>query len=175
MTSSNGNIFRVIGHLCGEFTGQRWLPRTQASDAELWCFFYLCLNKRLSKQSWDLWFKTPSRPLWRHSNAFCWNTGDSKTIFQSNLNCYGKTVSEMVPCVMFGRNSQASGDLNCRCNAVVQCSGHHTRPNVNFSDWAIYYQIVFHHVCKCAYCDIRSYIWCQLDYVLYILCGTSSW
>ena len=23
MTSSNGNIFRVIGHLCGEFTGQR--------------------------------------------------------------------------------------------------------------------------------------------------------
>ena len=38
MTSSNGNIFRVTGHLCGEFTGLRWIPRTKASDAELWCF-----------------------------------------------------------------------------------------------------------------------------------------
>ena len=38
MTSSNGNIFRVTGLLCGEFTGDRWIPRTKASDAELWCF-----------------------------------------------------------------------------------------------------------------------------------------
>ena len=38
MTPSNGNIFRVTGHLCGEFTGPRWIPRTKASDAELWCF-----------------------------------------------------------------------------------------------------------------------------------------
>ena len=38
MTSSNGNIFRVTGHLCGEFTGDRWIPRTMASDTELWCF-----------------------------------------------------------------------------------------------------------------------------------------
>ena len=34
MTSSNGNIFRVTGHLCGEFTGPRWITRTRASDAE---------------------------------------------------------------------------------------------------------------------------------------------
>ena len=34
MTSSNGNIFRVIGPFCGEFTGQRWIPFTKASDAE---------------------------------------------------------------------------------------------------------------------------------------------
>ena len=40
MTSSNGNIFRVTGHLCGEFTGHRWTPRTKASDAELWCFLW---------------------------------------------------------------------------------------------------------------------------------------
>ena len=40
MTSSNGNIFRVTGHLCGEFTGLRWIPRTKASDAELWCFLW---------------------------------------------------------------------------------------------------------------------------------------
>ena len=40
MTSSNGNNFRVIGNLCGEFTGDRWIPRTKASDAELWCFLW---------------------------------------------------------------------------------------------------------------------------------------
>ena len=40
MTSSNGDIFRVTGHLCGEFTGPRWIPRTKVSDAELWCFLW---------------------------------------------------------------------------------------------------------------------------------------
>ena len=40
MTSSNGNIFRVSGLLCGEFTGHRWIPHTKASDAELWCFLW---------------------------------------------------------------------------------------------------------------------------------------
>ena len=37
-TVSNGNIFNVTGHLCGEFTVHRWIPLTQPSDAELWCF-----------------------------------------------------------------------------------------------------------------------------------------
>ena len=41
ITSPNGNIFRVIGHLYGEFTGPGWIPRTKASDAELW-FFMIC-------------------------------------------------------------------------------------------------------------------------------------
>ena len=36
MTSSNGIIFRVTGHLCREFTG----PCTKASDTELWCFLW---------------------------------------------------------------------------------------------------------------------------------------
>ena len=40
ITSSDGNIFRVTGHLCGEFTGHRWIPCTKASDAELWCFLW---------------------------------------------------------------------------------------------------------------------------------------
>ena len=40
MTSSNGNIFRVTGPYCGEFTGHRWIPHTKASDAELWCFLW---------------------------------------------------------------------------------------------------------------------------------------
>ena len=40
MTSSNGNIFHVTGLLCWEFTGHQWIPRTKASDAELWCFLW---------------------------------------------------------------------------------------------------------------------------------------
>ena len=40
MTSSNENIFRVTGPLCGEFTGRRWILLTKASDAELWCFLW---------------------------------------------------------------------------------------------------------------------------------------
>ena len=40
MTSLNGNFFRVTGHLCGEFIGPRWIPHTNASDAELWCFLW---------------------------------------------------------------------------------------------------------------------------------------
>ena len=73
MTSSNGNIFRVTGHSCGEFTGRRWIPGTKASDAELWCFLDLRPNKRLSKQSWGWWFETLSRPLWRHCHDSFWS------------------------------------------------------------------------------------------------------
>ena len=69
MTSSDGNIFRVTGHVCGEFTGHRLIPRTKAIDAELWCFFDLRLNKWLSKQHWGWWFETLSRPLWRQCNV----------------------------------------------------------------------------------------------------------
>ena len=39
---TNGNIFRVTGPLCGEFTGDRWIPLTNASDAELWCLNLIC-------------------------------------------------------------------------------------------------------------------------------------
>ena len=40
MTPSNGNIFCVTGHLCGEFTGRRRIPLTTDSNAELWCFLW---------------------------------------------------------------------------------------------------------------------------------------
>ena len=33
-------------------------------------FSLICLNKRLSEQSWGWWFETPSRPLWRHCNGY---------------------------------------------------------------------------------------------------------
>ena len=31
-------FFRITGLLCREFAGHRWIPRTKASDSELWCF-----------------------------------------------------------------------------------------------------------------------------------------
>ena len=69
MTSSNGNIFRVTGPLCGELTGRGEFPTQRPMTGSFDVFFDLCLNKRLSKQSWGWWFETPSHPFWRHRNA----------------------------------------------------------------------------------------------------------
>ena len=41
-----------------EFTGDRWIPLTKSSDAEICFIFDLRLNKRLSKQSRRWWFAT---------------------------------------------------------------------------------------------------------------------
>ena len=54
MTSSNGNIFRVTGPLCGEFTCHRWIPLTKASDMELWCFL-----RSATEQTFKQTIKTP--------------------------------------------------------------------------------------------------------------------
>ena len=48
----------------GEFPSQR--PVTRSFDV----FFYLRLNKLLSKQSMYRWFEMPSRSLWRHCNPY---------------------------------------------------------------------------------------------------------
>ena len=103
MTSSNGNIFCVTGSLRGELTGLRWIPVTKAIDAELRCFFDLRLNKRLSKQSWDWCFVTPSRSFWRHCNA-CFQflssiSGSYGIIFHSLLSSMaGETYIKQVEC-----------------------------------------------------------------------------
>ena len=47
----------------GEVPTQR--PVSRSFDV----FFDYCLNKWLSKQSWDWWFETPLRSLWRHYNV----------------------------------------------------------------------------------------------------------
>ena len=80
--SSNGNIFRVVGPLCGEFTGHKGQWRGTL------IFSLICDCRRR-------WFETPSRPLWRHCNKrfeisppdHCeWNT--YMCIFQ----CVGKVA-----------------------------------------------------------------------------------
>ena len=60
MTSSNGNIFRVTGHLCVEFIGPRWSPAQRPVTRSFDVFFDQHPNKRLSKQWWGWWFQTPS-------------------------------------------------------------------------------------------------------------------
>ena len=50
MTTSNGNIFRVTGHLCGEFTSPGEFPTQRPVTQSFDVFFDLRLNKRLSKQ-----------------------------------------------------------------------------------------------------------------------------
>ena len=63
-------IFSAVVAICAEnspitseFPAQR--PVTRSFDV----FFDLGLNERLNKQSWGLWFETPSLPLWRQSNG----------------------------------------------------------------------------------------------------------
>ena len=66
MTSSFSALLAICAGnspVPGEFPAQR--PVTRNFDV----FFDLCLNKRLSKQSWGWWFETPSWSLWRHSNV----------------------------------------------------------------------------------------------------------
>ena len=60
-----------------EFPAQR--PVTRSFDV----FFDQRLNKRLSKQSWDWWFKTPSLSLWRNCN-------DHQSIFRNPFRFDGK-------------------------------------------------------------------------------------
>ena len=65
----------------GEFPTQR--PVTRSFDV----FFHLCLNKRLSKQSWGWWFETPSRSLWRHCNVVMRPHASHRTILPSYMLC----------------------------------------------------------------------------------------
>ena len=69
MTSSNGNISRVTGPLCGEFTGPGEFPTQRPVTWSFDVFFDLRVNKRLSKQPWGWWFETPSWSLWHHCNG----------------------------------------------------------------------------------------------------------
>ena len=85
MTSSNGNIFRVTGHLCGEFTSPGEFPTQRPVTRGFDVFFDLRLNKRLSKQPWGWWFETPSWSLWRQCNVLMLPTHASPTTIVGQL------------------------------------------------------------------------------------------
>ena len=81
MTSSNENFAALLALYDGN---------PSVSDAEIWIFFYLRLNKLLSKQSRSRWSETPSRSLWHHRDEIwinrsqvtikIWGHNHSKTI-----------------------------------------------------------------------------------------------
>ena len=68
MTSSNGNILRVTGHLCGEFAGHRRISLTKASDADLWCFLWSApwINGWVNNREAGALIETASRSFWCH-------------------------------------------------------------------------------------------------------------
>ena len=93
MTSSNGNIFRLTGPLCGEFTGPSEFPAQRPVTRGFDVFFDLRPNKRLSKQPWGWWFETPSWSLWSQCNVqeLCGCLGILKKI-GSDWQCYRKAI-----------------------------------------------------------------------------------
>ena len=58
MTSSNGNIFRVLALCAGNSPVAGEFPAQRAVMRNFDVFFDLRLNKQLSKQSWRWWFET---------------------------------------------------------------------------------------------------------------------
>ena len=83
MMTSSMETFPALLLLCvgnspvtGEFPIQRgsgvvlWSAREQRPVTRSFDFFYLHLNKRLSKQSWGWWSETPLRSLRRHCNVY---------------------------------------------------------------------------------------------------------
>ena len=95
MTSSNGNIFRVTGHLCGEFTGPGEFPAQRPVTRSFDVFFDLHPNKRLKKQWWGWWFETQSWPLWRHRNDRVTSVRTLKSNFVRDSFIYLATVLQV--------------------------------------------------------------------------------
>ena len=96
MTSSHGNIFRVTGPLCGEFTGHLWIPLTKASDVEPWCFLWSAPEQTVEQNIgtpviWDAIALIMASPLpqfcctqWVQHSLF--NDGGSYPKVQLNVN-----------------------------------------------------------------------------------------
>ena len=106
MTSSNGNIFRVTCLLWGESTGDRWIPLTKASDAELWCFFMMC--------AWtNGWSNSRDADELRHHCAHC-----------------DVTVITIIYHDTYAFFRQASFSRSCKQNSGHQVSSTHTFPGI---------------------------------------------
>ena len=90
MTSWNENIFRVTGPLWGESTGHWWIPLPKASEAELWCFLWSALRKRLNKQSKHRWCDLRRHRTHYDVTAMITKLGMTKLVHTLNFNIHGK-------------------------------------------------------------------------------------
>ena len=105
MTLSNGNIFRVTGPLCGEFTAPGEFPAQRPVTRSFNVFFDLRLNKRLSKQPWGWWFEMPLWSLWRHCNVYNGNSHTCKDCFYIEKRAQYLTTTKhaaQTTCIMLG-------------------------------------------------------------------------
>ena len=131
-TSSNGNIFRVTGPLCGEFTGPGEFPAQWPGTRSFDVFFDLRLNKRLSKQPWGWWFETPPWSLWRHCNGY-----------EHQLNLRGHWYVQR-----FGYSDASCLQYTCIIAAkhrlIMICVSYATRYDIHSSNHHIFYWVVFH-------------------------------
>ena len=120
MTSSNENIFRVTGPLCGEFTSHRLIPDKRPVTRRFDAFFDLRLNKRLIKQSRGWWFETPSHPLWRHSNVVLIDSFD--TVMHIFYSCFtGSEATSWLPQRQWNKlpNHEKTQQCGDKCVRVV--------------------------------------------------------
>ena len=126
MTSSNGNIFRVTGPLCGEFTGPGEFPTQRPVKRSFDVFFDLHLNTRLSKQPWGWWFETLSWLLWRHCNvASC--ISDTMNVWL--LDGFGNVTTYEYKWMLLWNNAQLRlywcscwGNINISMVKIFSCS-----------------------------------------------------
>ena len=93
MTSSNENIFRVTGRLCGEFTGHWWIPRTKAGDTELWFFSLICTGTNIWANNGDA---GDLRRHCAHYDVIVKNLGQYQ-LHQLSISS-SQDVCEMFPC-----------------------------------------------------------------------------
>ena len=82
MTLSNGNIFRISGHLWGESTNHHWIPLT--SNTELWCFLWSAPEQTVEQTIECPWFEMPSRSSWHYCNDA--EPSPNRLIFGDQLN-----------------------------------------------------------------------------------------
>ena len=139
MTSSNGNIFRVTGHLCGEFTGPGEFPTQRPVTRSFDVFFDLGLNKRLSKQPWGWWYETPSWSLWRHCNA--WNKQprfETRCSSWDLIRLFTLTSQSIVQCIRVLYHCYALLHLNGNISHVnFICGDIHITRSYYYSAWEL--------------------------------------
>ena len=116
MTSSNGNIFRVTGPMCGEFTGPGEFPAQRPVTRSFDVFFHLRLNKRLSKQPWGWWFETPGWSVWRHRNVW-WQI--NALSYYSLDQMTSRTYSLFDEKLKLGYSDLPRSHSGCRLNALL--------------------------------------------------------
>ena len=123
-------------------------------------FFYLHLNKRLSKQSWDWWFETLSHSLWRHRNgmlfiiAVFWSESNnhlSQLLFANGIvkNTYTLYCNDRIKCLSVWYNLYHECVLIRRHliqDSVSQC-------NVGITTWGLFWLYWFSYTdvwdCEC--------------------------